>query len=105
MMEEFKKVLFLGVGAASMTYDKSVEIINNMVSLGKITLEEGKQLSDELKRDFKDKAATVTEKNKKYLTKEDVLKVIAEYDLISRNEFNLLKERVVALEEEIKNMK
>ena len=31
MMEEFKKIFLLGIGAASMTYEKSMEIINDMV--------------------------------------------------------------------------
>ena len=79
-MEEFKKIFLLGIGAASMTYEKSMEIINDMVKKGKLTLEEGKQIGDELQ-------------------------IIAEYNLISRTEFDLLKERVAMLEEQIKNIK
>ena len=105
MMEEFKKILLLGIGAASMTYEKAMEIINDMVKKGKLTLEEGKQIGDELRKSMKDKASIISENNKKYLTKEDVLQIIAEYNLISRTELDLLKERVVALEEEIKNIK
>ena len=86
MMEEFKKIFLLGIGAASMTYEKSMEIINDMVKKGKLTLEEGKQIGDELR-------------------KEDVLQIIAEYNLISRTEFDLLKEKVAMLEEQIKNIK
>ena len=80
MMEEFKKIFLLGIGAASMTYEKSMEIINDMVKKGKLTLEEGKQIGDELQ-------------------------IIAEYNLISRTEFDLLKEKVAMLEEQIKNIK
>ena len=47
----------------------------------------------------------INDNNKKYLTKEEVLKIIAEYNFISRTEFDLLKERVVELEEEIKGIK
>ena len=105
MMEEFKKIFLLGIGAASMTYEKSMEIINDMVKRGKRTLEEGKQIGDELRKSMKDKASIISENNKKYLTKEDVLQIIAEYNLISRTEFDLLKERVAMLEEQIKNIK
>ena len=101
MMEEF----LLGIGAASMTYEKSMEIINDMVKKGKLTLEEGKQIGDELRKSMKDKASIISENNKKYLTKEDVLQIIAEYNLISRTEFDLLKEKVAMLEEQIKNIK
>ena len=105
MMEEFKKIFLLGIGAASMTYEKSMEIINDMVKKGKLTLEEGKQIGDELRKSMKDKASIISENNKKYLTKEDVLQIIAEYNLISRTEFDLLKEKVAMLEEQIKNIK
>ena len=88
-----------------MTYEKSMEIINDMVKKGKLTLEEGKQIGDELRKSMKDKASIISENNKKYLTKEDVLKIIAEYNLISRTEFDLLKEKVAMLEEQIKNIK
>lgn len=88
-----------------MTYEKSMEIINDMVKKGKLTLEEGKQIGDELRKSMKDKASIISENNKKYLTKEDVLQIIAEYNLISRTEFDLLKEKVVMLEEQIKNIK
>lgn len=102
MMEEFKKIILLGIGAASMTYEKSMEIINDMVRKGKLTLEEGKQIGDELRKTMK---ASVINDNKKYLNKEEVLKIIAECNFISRTEFDLLKERVVELEEEIKRIK
>lgn len=88
-----------------MTYEKSMEIINDMVKKGKLTLEEGKQIGDELRKSMKDKASIISENNKKYLTKEDVLQTIAEYNLISRTEFDLLKEKVAMLEEQIKNIK
>lgn len=88
-----------------MTYEKSMEIINDMVKKGKLTLEEGKQIGDELRKSMKDKASIISENNKKYLTKEYVLQIIAEYNLISRTEFDLLKEKVAMLEEQIKNIK
>ena len=64
-MEEFKKIFLLGIGAASMTYEKSMEIINDMVKKGKLTLEEGKQIGDELRKSMKDKASIISENNKK----------------------------------------
>ena len=88
-----------------MTYEKSMEIINDMVKKGKLTLEEGKQIGDELRKSMKDKASIISENNKKYLTKEDVRQIIEEYNLISRTEFDLLKEKVAMLEEQIKNIK
>ena len=105
MMEEFKKIFLLGIGATSITYEKSMEIINDMVKKGKLTLEEGKQIGDELRKSMKEKSSIINDNNKKYLNKEEVLKIIAEYNFISRTEFDLLKERVAELEEEIKGIK
>ena len=61
MMEEFKKIFLLGIGAASITYEKSMEIINDMVKKGKLTLEEGKQIGDELRKTMKEKASIIND--------------------------------------------
>ena len=44
MMDEIKKVLLFGVGAVASTYDKAAEVVEELVSKGKITVEEGKEL-------------------------------------------------------------
>ena len=67
-MDEIKKVLLFGVGAVASTYEKSVEVIDELVKKGKITVEEGKELGEELKRTFNDKCKTEG-KNKYYETK------------------------------------
>lgn len=52
MLEEMKKLCLAAVGAAAMTYDKAIEVINDLVQKGKITVEEGKELSEELKKKY-----------------------------------------------------
>lgn len=107
-MDELKKILLFGVGAASITYEKATETIDELVQKGKLTVSEGKELGEELKRNLQEKANNMAEVKKEKdlekgpLNKEDVLKIIAEYDLISRTEFNLLKEKVKELEEKLK---
>ena len=104
-MDELKKLLLLGVGAASMTYEKATETIEELVQKGKLTVSEGKELGEELKRNIQEKAYDMAEKKRENgpLSKEDVLKIIAEYDLVPRTEFNLLKEKVKELEEKLKD--
>lgn len=99
-MEELKKILMLGVGAAATTYEKSSELIDELVKKGRITIDEGKELGEELKRTFKEKTAdSLNSKSiKSELTKEEVLKIIAEYKFVSRAEYDDLKERVEVLE-------
>ena len=56
MMDEIKKVLLFGVGAVASTYEKATEVVEELVKKGKITVEEGKELGEELKRTFKEKS-------------------------------------------------
>ena len=39
MLEEMKKLCLAAVGAAAITYDKTIDIINDLVEKGKITVE------------------------------------------------------------------
>lgn len=103
MREELKKIFYLGVGAASTTVDKATEIIDDLVEKGKLSVAEGKELGEELKRNFKDKKNCINEETDSetaanYMTKEDVLDLIADYDRIKRTEIEELKDRIKALE-------
>ncbi|NMB08948.1 MAG: hypothetical protein GX981_11245 [Tissierellia bacterium] len=50
MEDLLKNIFFAGVGSLALTYEKSSELIKNLVEKGKITVEQGKQLNEELKR-------------------------------------------------------
>ena len=56
MVSDAKNVFLAGVGAAALTYEKATDVISQLVERGKLTLEEGKELSEELKRDVKSTA-------------------------------------------------
>jgi len=62
-----KKVLLAGIGAIAVTGEKSQEVIESLVKKGEITVEQGKVLNQELKRNIKSKVddAKDTVKNKK----------------------------------------
>ena len=53
MVSDAKNIFLAGVGAAALTYEKATDVISQLVERGKLTLEEGKELSEELKRDVK----------------------------------------------------
>ncbi|ACD52147.1 hypothetical protein ST12_00405 [Clostridium botulinum] len=102
--------LFIGmVGATTMTYEKANEVVNTLVEKGKVTIEEGKELSEELKREIKEKKDTVkfmaNEKINeiKPLTKDDIYGILQEFDFISKEEFNELKDRISDIEEKLKD--
>lgn len=108
MINEMKKVMLAGIGIAADTYEKAEKIVDDMVQKGKITLDEGKELSEELKRDFKGKAKTATEvvnnriDDLKPVTKDDLMSLLEEYDKVKKQEIDILRNRIDVLEEKIK---
>lgn len=53
--EDLKKIFLLGIGAIAVTSEKSKELVDELVKKGELTLEQGKVLNEELKRDIKEK--------------------------------------------------
>ena len=94
-MDEIKKVLLFGVGAVASTYDKAAEVVEELVSKGKITVEEGKELGEELERTFNDKCKH-EEKSQVSTTIKDMN--IEAYNYVTRDEFEMLKARVYKVE-------
>lgn len=70
-MDKLLKNIFLaGVGTMAMTYEKTTELVAELVDKGKITVDQGKELNQELKRvitDQNDPKSTI-----EFATKEDV---------------------------------
>lgn len=100
MMEDFKKILLAGIGSAAYTYEKASNLVDDMVKKGKLSVDEGKELSQELKRNFKDTQDKFNEKVVP-LSKEDVLSIIEDMNLANQNEVNDLKEKILELERKI----
>lgn len=71
-----------------------------MVKKGKLTLEEGKELSQELKKSIKEKSELVGEKVKP-VSKQDISDVLDKYTAVLNAEITELKERVSKLEDKI----
>ncbi len=105
MVDDAKKIFLAGVGAAAMTYEKAGEVISTLVEKGKFTVDEGKELSQELKRDVRNSTeevkAKVAEKidNLKPLTKEDLKQVLEEMNYASKSEILELRRRIEVLEQ------
>ncbi|MBW3093778.1 phasin family protein [Bifidobacterium sp. 64T4] len=45
-----RKIVLAGIGALATTYEKSSEIVDELVKKGELTVEQGKALNTELKR-------------------------------------------------------
>lgn len=48
MMDEIKKLMLAAIGGAYLTYEKAQEVIDNLEKKGKISVDEGKRLKEEL---------------------------------------------------------
>ena len=98
MMDEIKKVLLFGVGAVASTYEKATEVVDELVKKGKITIDEGKELGEELKRTFREK----TKENEIITNKTNVnmgnIGNIEAHNYVLRDEYEMLKARVYKLE-------
>ena len=91
-MNDLKKVLLAGIGLTAMTVDKADSFVKELVEKGRLTVEEGKELEQELKRQSKVEAQEFLNKldAKKssvvYATKDDVKRLEEKLDaLLSQN--------------------
>ena len=91
-MNDLKKVLLAGIGLTSMTVDKADSFVKELVEKGRLTVEEGKELEQELKRQSKEEAQEFLAKldakksSVEYATKDDVRRLEEKLDaLLSQN--------------------
>ena len=52
--EVMKKIMLAGIGAVAVTAEKSKEVLEELVSKGELTVEQGKVLNEELKHNVKE---------------------------------------------------
>ena len=96
-----KKIILMGIGAAAMTAEKSQQIVDEMVKKGELTVEQGKELNQELKRNVKksiDEAA-VAAKEKEAEAEKKVEGLEKQIEGLSAEELEKLKEAIRKAEE------
>lgn len=94
MVNEFRNLLLAGLGSAAYTYEKAAKLVDDMVTKGKLTIDEGKELSEELKRNLKDKVEEV-----KPLTKEDLVSILTQMNFVTKDDLKNIEQRLSTLEE------
>lgn len=103
ILEEVKKMFLTGVGAAAITYDKAIELVEQLVQKGKLTVDEGKELSEELRREVKDKAQIVKAKANEKIeeitptTKEDVIKIVKQFNFATKEDIADIRNQIAEL--------
>lgn len=95
MMETLGRLLLAGVGSAAFTYEKASSFISEMVEKGKLTVEEGKELSEEIKKSLKNDFVP--------LTKGDIKSLFDEMNFASKDDIYEIKERLNRIEETLYN--
>ena len=96
-----KKLLLMGIGAAAVTAEKSQQIVDELVKKGELTVEQGKELNQELKRNVKksiDEAA-VAAKEKEAEAEKKVEGLEKQIEGLSAEELEKLKEAIRKAEE------
>jgi polyhydroxyalkanoate synthesis regulator phasin len=97
MKSEFKNIILAGIGSAAYTYEKANTLVDDLVKKGRLTLEEGKEMTQELKRNFVNKESN-TEQNQMPLTKENLLEVLHELNFATKSDLDNLNLRISSLE-------
>ncbi|MEG1432035.1 MULTISPECIES: phasin family protein [Eubacterium] len=95
--DELKKLMLAGVGAAAETSEKAGALLDHLVKKGEITVEQGKAINEELKRNIKDCVSQNADvlKTKVVPTVDGVMDNIKE---MSKDEIQALKEKLAALD-------
>lgn len=97
--EDLKKIFLFGVGAMAMTAEKSKVIIDELVTKGELTVEQGKVLNEELMHNIKETIKdNVTAAKPETPTAVD--EMAANIDKLTDDDFQALKEKIEILEKE-----
>ena len=59
--ETLRDIMFAGIGAVAITAEKGKEVIDTLVEKGELTVDQGKQLNQELKRAASNTAQSIRE--------------------------------------------
>lgn len=102
--EDLKKIMLAGIGVVAVTSEKSMELIDDLVKKGQVTVEQGKELNEELKRNIKTKVQdTINEHvNVTVVTKEDE-NILDKLDTLSEEELQAVKAKLDAIEKQKNN--
>lgn len=88
--DDLKKIFLAGVGAVALTAEKSKEMIDQLVTKGELTVEQGKILNEELKHTISEKLKTPAdvksmEKDLEKLSPEDLANLKAKIEELQAN--------------------
>lgn len=93
LSDDLKKVFLFGVGAIAKTSEKSKELIDELIEKGALTVEQGKNLNEELKHNLQEK---IIEKEKELNS--ELISQIKDMKNLSDEDIKILKEKIAEVE-------
>jgi len=92
MEDLLKKVILAGIGTLSLTYEKANALVKELIEKGQITVDQGKQINEELKRVMDNKQTNMEAKLEEYINS---------LNLVTKSDIQSLTERIEALEKKL----
>lgn len=93
MLEELRKALLIGIGGTAIAVEKSIEEIEKLVDRGRLTVAEGKKLTEEL---IQRKDEELTEHNR-----EQIEALLLEMNVAQRKDIEDLETKVEDLQRKL----
>ena len=93
MLEELKRLAMIGIGGTAIAVEKVTDFVEELVDQGKITVDEGKKLTEEL---IRSKKKDPTEEERA-----EIEKILLDMNLAQRQDIEDLESRVNELETEL----
>jgi polyhydroxyalkanoate synthesis regulator phasin len=89
--DEMKKVFLVGIGVVATTAEKTKEIIESLIEKGEITVEQGKIINEELKRNL-------VESKNKHSPNKNIEDLLDKLNTLNKEEILVLKEKLLEME-------
>lgn len=89
-----KRLVLAGIGTMTFTYEKASGLVEEMVRKGELTVAQGREMNEELKR----KSQTGEPQTGATLTPEAIREAVAGLNLATRADLASLEERISRLE-------
>lgn len=95
MFEQLRRLAMIGVGGTALAVEKVADYVDELVAQGKITVDEGKKLTEKL---IQNKEKEVTEKGR-----EEIEAILLEMNIAQKKDIEELEARIAELEKDTGN--
>lgn len=98
MIELLKRGFWMGLGTAVIAKETVGSVTRSLVRKGKLTAGEAEKMTKELLEEAREDLESIQSKGRK-----EIEKVLSEFQCVSKQEFDALRERVAALEARLRS--